>query len=223
MFDLKAVLFDLGGTLIKTAPVPLIYKRILAAHGIHLPIKENDPSFREVDEELSFADYTLPYDEFWRISDIKTLRRLGIRENLEELAAAVTDEWHDNSGIEIYPDVKETLEMLKERGLKMGVVTNGFRFDIEDNLARIGLSGMFDATVGVDDVGTPKPNKEIFLYAVRKLGVEPHEALFVGDNPEVDYEGAENAGLKTVLIDRSNGVRGEFRKIRDLREIIEYL
>ena len=220
---MKAVLFDLGTTLIKTAPVTEIFGRILAAHGIRKPSIEGDSAFAEVTDEFSLEDYSLPYEEFWRIYNMKILERLGVQENLEELADAITDEWWDNSDVELYPDVKETLKTLNEMGLKLGIVTNGFRADLEEILSRTSLTGRFDVTVGVDDVGKPKPNKEIFFYALEKLGVTPQETLFVGDNPKADYEGAENAGLKPLLIDRDNKVSGKIRKIRDLSELMRYL
>jgi 2-haloalkanoic acid dehalogenase type II len=212
--NLKAVL---------TAPVPEIFKRILTAHGIQIPPTGSNSAFREVEEQMEPEDYGLPYDEFWRLYNMRILKQLGIRENLEELADAITDQWWDNADVELYPDVKETLRALKEMGLKIGIVTNSFRTDIEEILSRTSLTGQFDVTVGVDDIGKPKPNREIFLYALRKLGVPPQESLFVGDNLKTDYEGAEKAGLNPLLINRNGEIRGKINRIRDLREVIRYL
>jgi len=219
---LRAVLFDLGDTLVKTAPVGEILARILAAHGIQSCLSESDSAYREVNGQLTFEDYTLPYRKFWRLYNMKILRRLGIRGDLEELADMVTDEWWENAGLELYPDVEETLVRLKEMGLKIGMVTNGYRKDIEEILSRTGLTREFDVTVGADDVGKPKPSKDIFRYALEKIGVSPQEALFVGDNVKTDYEGAEKAGLKALLIDRNNQVSGEVKRIQDLRELTQY-
>jgi len=220
---LKAVLFDLGDTLIKTASVPEIFKRILAAHGIERPLQQIASAFREVDGQLSLEDYSLPYREFWRLYNVKILKRLGIHENLEALADTITDEWWCNADVKLYPDVKETLRMLKKKGLKTGIVTNGFQTDIKKILSMTRLTGVFDVTVGVDAVGKPKPNKEIFLYALEKMKIPPREALFVGDNLKTDYEGAESSGLKPILIDRNGEIKGKIRKIQDLREIVRYL
>jgi putative hydrolase of the HAD superfamily len=219
---LKAVLFDLGTTLIKTAPVPEIFKRILTTHGIQVPPRDA-LVFGDVEEQMQLEDYKLPYAEFWRLYNMKILRRLGIQENLEELADAITNEWWDNTKIELYPEVKDTLRNLKEMRLKIGLVTNGFRKDIEEILSRTSLNGLFDVTVGVDDVSKPKPYRQIFLYALKKLGVSPQESLFIGDNPKTDYEGAEKAGLNPLLIDRNNKTSGTNNKISDLREVLKYL
>jgi putative hydrolase of the HAD superfamily len=77
--------------------------------------------------------------------------------------------------------------------------------------------------VGVDDTGKPKPDKKIFMHALEKLSINPHEALFVGDNLELDYKGAENSGLKPLLIDRSNKASDDVRKIHDLKEVTQFI
>ena len=220
---MKAVLFDLGWTLIKNAPVPEIFSRILVKHGIQRPLEQINSALKEVNEQVRLEDYSLSYDDFWTLYNSKILRRLGIHENVEELATSVNDEWWDNSDVDVYPDVKETLRALKERGVKIGIVTNGFQVDIDEILKRTTMTGLFDVTVGADAVKKPKPHKEIFLYALNMLEVLPQDALFVGDNPELDYDGAGKVGLVPVLIDRDNQATGEITKTKDLREITGFL
>jgi len=222
VLSLKAVLFDLGGTLIKTAPVPEIFRRILAAYGIQKPLEKIASAFRKVEEEVE-PDYTLSYTEFWRLFNRKILEQLGICRNIEALADAVTDAWWDNANLDSYPEVKETLMKLKEKGLKTGIVTNGYQKDADEVLLRTGLYELFDVTVGVDNVRKPKPSKEIFLYTLEKLQVQPQDAVFIGDNPDTDYEGARNAGLKPLLIDREKGKPLQYTRIHDLGEVLEYL
>jgi len=220
---IKAVLFDLGGTLVKTAPASEIFTRILRKHGVYVPSERSCGSFPDVIDEMSVESFKLPYKEFWRIYNIRVLKRLGIKDNLEELADALTNEWWDNADLEIYSDVEETLNRLRRRKLRIGIISNGFKIDIDEILFRTGLVGKFDISVGVDDVGKPKPHKEIFLYALKKLHIKPYESIFVGDNPNTDYFGAEAAGLNPILIDRDDKFRGAYRRIRDLKEIINYL
>jgi len=220
---LKAVLFDLGGTLIKTTPVPEILKRILERYGIKRSSEEIASAQCEVEEQLSLEDYALPASEFWFLWNMKILKKLNVHENIKALAEGIAKRWWSNACVELYPNVKETLKKLKEEGLKIGVVTNGFQSDIDEILARTCLSNFFDVTVGVDAVGKPKPSEEIFLYALKKLRFSAKETLFVGDNPETDYVGAEKAGLKALLIDRDNKMCRRIRKIQDLSEIMKYL
>ena len=220
---IKAVLFDLGGTLIKTDPVPEIFLKILRKHGIHIPREKAGEDFPELMKEMSTESFKLPYKVFWRIYNVKVLKRLGVKGDLEKIADIVTDEWWDNANLEVYEDAEETIEALRQRKINVGIVSNGFQKDIREVLSRTGLEGAFSIIVGVDDVGKPKPHREIFLYALEMLKVEPYESIFVGDDPHADYEGAESVGMKPLLIDRKNIVQGDYRKIRDLRELISYL
>ncbi len=219
----KAILFDLGGTLIKTAPIPQILRKILEAHGIQKPITDIVSAHKEIDNQLTLGDYALPSDKFWFKWNMEVLRRLKVHRDLPYLARVISEKWWDFAGIELYPDVIETLNYLRQHEFKTGLVTNGFKSDIDEILPRVGLSRYFDATVGVDAVGKPKPNKEIFLFALNRLNVQPHEAIFVGDTFEIDYEGAEKAGLTALLIDRENKVKSNVKKIGKLTEVKRYL
>jgi len=222
MPHLKAVLFDLGGTLVRTDPISEIFLRILRRHKVHVSLEWREEIFPEV-VELDLESFKLPYIEFWRAYNLRILEKLGVQGDLERLADRLTEEWWDNAELEVYPEVEDTLRRLRQMGLKIGIVSNGFQIDIHEILSRTGLEGMFDVTVGVDDVKKPKPHPEIFIYALKKLEIKPHEALFVGDNPETDYKGAEAAGLRPLLIDRENKIQGRYRKIRNLREVINHV
>ena len=219
---IKAVLFDLGGTLIKTSPVPIIFERILSSHGIRAKGNVDEAFLDEVAKGMA-DDHGLPYREFWRIYNGKILRKMGVSGNLENLADTVSDEWWGHADLELFPEVEGTLLALRKQGLKLGMVTNGFRKDVDDIFQRVSLSDKFDVAVGVDDVGVGKPDRKIFMYALEKLSINPREALFVGDNIELDYRGAENSGLKPLLIDRDNKVSGEYRKIGNLKEVLRFL
>jgi putative hydrolase of the HAD superfamily len=93
------------------------------------------------------------------------------------------------------------LEALRSRGIKTGVVLNSWpdpgrvlRGDIE----RAGLTGLLDTIVISSEVGMRKPDPGIFRVALEHLGVEPHDAMFVGDRLETDVQGAANLGMTTV-------------------------
>lgn len=222
-YTLKAVLFDLGGTLLKMPPILRIYKKILSRQGINAQLPNSDSIIEELEQGLTLEMYTLPYDEFWRLYNMKFLKLLGIQDNLAEIADVITQEWWKTAEPKIYEDVLETLMIIKKLGLKIGLVTNAFRKEIREILPKLGLEDIFEVIVGVDDVGKPKPAKEIFNFALKQLKVKPGEALYVGDNPKTDYEGAENAGLKPLLVDRRKVIVGEYRRIKNLTDVIKYL
>ncbi len=221
--SLRAVLFDLGGTLIDTAPPPEIIRRILRKYGIERPLDRIEVAHRKAEESFLPEDYKLPYYGFWIKWNKIILDELKIIENSEFLAKVLVDEWWDNADVRLYPNAREVLAKLKEMGLKVGIISNAFRRDIEEILVRINLVDFFDVEVGIDSVGRPKPHREIFLYALEALGIKPSEALFVGDSLEKDYLGALNAGLKAVLLDRNNVVEETVIKIRDLLELLNLI
>lgn len=122
----------------------------------------------------------------------------------------------------LYPEVLEVLAALRERGLKLVVVSN-WDSTLPALLDRLDLSRFFDGVVVSALVGSSKPARAIFETALASAGVEPSEALHVGDSPTEDYEGARSAGLPALLLDRA-GVAGEgYESIRSLREILPRL
>jgi putative hydrolase of the HAD superfamily len=73
------------------------------------------------------------------------------------------------------------------------------------------------------DVGLRKPYPEVFELAMERLGVEPDDTLFVGDDPRWDIDGAEAAGIEPLLIVRKSGFGHGDNVIRSLRELVEIL
>jgi len=126
-----------------------------------------------------------------------------------------------------YPKVKETLEELKKRGLKLGVVSDGVRLKAWMRLNAAGLDKYFDAVVTHEDTGKEKPAKEPFLKACKELEVKPEECLMVGDWVERDIEGAKALGMKTCLakygqvVGRKKGADYEIDDVRRLLDVVE--
>ena len=221
---LRAVLFDLGGTLIQTSEVPQIFKKILGIYGVEVDTDEilkahgdNQKEFN-VEEGLVELGYS-----FWRKWNLKLLCRLGISNNAEFLAQKIDELWWDCADLQFYPDIIETLTWLKLKQVKLGVVTNAVKEDYDQILRRLKAEHYFDVVVGIDSCSRAKPNKEIFLYALKKLQLKPSEALFAGDSLERDYEGAKKAGLKPLIIDREGRNLKNVDCISNLAEIVRYL
>ena len=99
--------------------------------------------------------------------------------------------------LEPYPNTQETLGKLRERGYKLGVVSDGLRLKAWMRLNESGLEDFFDAVVTFDDTGRKKPDSKPFLKATQELKVSPEECLFLGDWPEKDMKGAKAVGMLT--------------------------
>ena len=199
---IKAVLFDLGGTLIKVDVVHPgeVFQRILASLGISKSLDEIKMVWSKAEKEAEDINLLSLYgiiqpEEYWRRWDSLVLEHLGIEGNVE-LAKTVQSKWFDFMDFTLYPEVEEVLLKLKRRGVKVGLISNGYEEEINLVLEKANLEkATFDIIVGVDTIKKVKPDPDIFRYAISKLNVRPEEAMFVGDEIEADYKGAKNAGM----------------------------
>lgn len=96
-------------------------------------------------------------------------------------------------------DAVPTLELLRARGLRIGVLTNGPSAMQRRKLEVIGLTGHVDAVAVSEEIGVGKPDPASYAYALDALGVEAGEAAMVGDSLVNDVEGALAAGLAAAI------------------------
>ncbi len=222
---IEAVLFDLGDTLLDfyfKHPAE-IFQTILASLGISKSLDEMKTAWlkAEKDSNLPSLFGKLPPEEWGEKMNSLVLKHLGIKESAE-LQKALHSKWNDSMSFTIYPETKDVLKELQQRGLKLGLISNGYEEDIHFFLERAGIEKTtFDIIVGVDTVQCNKPHPDMFKYALRKLKVKPEEAMFVGDDVEVDYKGAENVGMPALLVDRTGKQKQSgMRIIKNLKELL---
>jgi len=218
----KAVLFDLGGTLIKTLDVPEIYRRILEAYGVRVSVDVIAEAHKQNEEEFDVEEMVKLGQDFWIGWNLRVLNRLSLKKNSEFLARKIDELWWEYAELEAHQDVMETLAGLKTRKAKTGVVTNALERECKKILQKLTLTDYFDVMVGVDACNKAKPDSAIFLYALNKLDTHPREAIFVGDSLEKDYEGAKKAGLKALLVDRERKAFTSVKSIKSLTEVLQY-
>jgi HAD superfamily hydrolase (TIGR01662 family) len=210
---LRAVLFDVGDTLWHTASRPereeLRRFGAEAARSFLATIgsEHSDPS--EVATAAWQAanlglvrgrrDLVEPdYSEMVR----SALRDLGIEVSREQAGTLLRAIYVSGvqSGKEAYADARATLEELRARGFKLGIVTNRaiggdhFRSDLAD----AGLDVRWDAIAVSVEVGHPKPHPAPFLVALKELGCAPSETMMVGDRLDEDIVGARQLGMTTA-------------------------
>ena len=117
-------------------------------------------------------------------------------------------------------DVHPTLEKLKERGLAIAVLSNMNR-PLKPFLERLGLMALVDFSLVPAEVGgRRKPDEPIFLEALRRAGVQPSEAVHVGDESFVDGAGARRVGINPILIDRF-GLFTDFNEYGRISSLLE--
>ena len=148
-----------------------------------------------------------------------------LRELLGDLSDAEVDRFIDaehevwQPAHAVLASAPALLEALRARGLKTGIVANAwpepgrvYRTDVEV----FGLTHLLDVCVFSTDVGSVKPEPEIFMRALDELGVDPLDAMHVGDSLTGDVQGAANLGMTTVQAlwfradDNTSGIEPDF-------------
>jgi len=116
-----------------------------------------------------------------------------------DLAKTYVAEW--NKGVSYSPGVTELLERLSRR-FALAVITNTHDPSlVPDHLERMGVSRYFEQVITSVEVGVRKPARHIFEHALRALRASRHQCVYVGDSYEADYQGAQGAGIRSLLID----------------------
>ncbi len=125
----------------------------------------------------------------------------------------------------LFDDVFPLLENL--RPFKLGIISNGESAQQRRKLNQTQLSPYFQAVTISDDIGIAKPDPTIFQESLSKLKTDCNEAIYIGDSISHDIDGARNAGITGVLIDRSlphkikwNGLYYEINSLTEIRQLV---
>ena len=216
---IRAVLFDVDFTLARPGPelMPEGYVSCAAMHGLSL-----EPSRYETAREAAFVDLQrhpeLDHDEeIWvAFTERIVLGMGGTPPASRDVAVELTARWAQHTNFELYDDALPTLRGLRERGIKIGLVSNSSR-DVREFAKHHGLE--IEAGISSFHHGKTKPHASIFRAVLELLDVEPHEALMVGDTMDADIEGPLAIGMQAILLDRY-GLHPEFApRIESLAEL----
>ena len=206
---LKAVFFDAAGTLFHL-PKGVGYHYAIAGRDVGLQLDA-----RAVNRAFAAAWKQMPRRETTRVpreDDDKGWWRQLVDKVMDEVAPHSHELDRDaffeaayghfaEAGVwELFPDVLETLELLRGR-YRLAVVSN-FDGRLRMIVEQLGISRYFDHLVISSEVGADKPDPFIFERALELVGVAPNETLHVGDDPGGDWEGAAAAGLRVFELDR---------------------
>ncbi|GAB3966762.1 HAD family hydrolase [Actinoallomurus acanthiterrae] len=231
---IKAVLFDLDGTLIDhdTAASVALARALQARPGSrqvdHARARRR---WKELEEEAMgrYLSGELTFSEQRRLRAISFAAELG----LGVWDAARADAWfagylrHYESAWCAYPDVRPALDALTERcrHVRLGVVTNGDADQQRQKLLRVGLAADLPDVIASSEVGAAKPDPKIFREGCARLSLAPAEVAYVGDRLETDAMAARNAGLHGIWLNRDAkpAPRGPtvIQTLRDLPTVLE--
>ncbi|MCC7354447.1 MAG: HAD-IA family hydrolase [Anaerolineae bacterium] len=229
----SVVCLDMADTLVYAAPhwYEAAY-RIYGEAGIQATTEELKRAIYRGFRDSSPKPEPLTYpatEEYHRAKDlavqVRILQTLGYDD--PALAEQIRRAWvrvsTDPANYVLFPDVLPTLATLRERGYRLGIISN-WSWELPDLVEGLGLSPYFEVVTVSARAGASKPHPAIFQQALARFGVPPENVLHVGDNPEADAEGARSIGITGVLLDREGGhAANHYPVIRRLTELPDLL
>ena len=207
---IKAVFFDLYHTLIRYDPPreelqaralkdfgidvrPGILRRamVVADQFMYQELAHSPLSQRSAEDKMAL---------YARYQEI-LLKEAGVEASEQLILGLLGKMRQFDMKVVLFDDVVLALTDLKGRGIIVGLISNVDR-DISTLFGELGLTSLLQVVMTSQDVGCNKPQPEIFRKALRRAGVEASEAIYVGDQYQVDVVGANKAGIKGLLLDR---------------------
>lgn len=198
---IKVVFFDMGGTLV-------FDKGFSQKMHEHIGrVLEKEAGIKPAYEELTKLWLSNPWEsyeiEYWDLfRSMLLLKKLGVepRPHLaEKVYEAVLEAYKD--GFYLDEDVYSVFRFLKEKGLKIGIISNVGSYEIlSERLEYLGLKKYVDVIVASQAVVWKKPDRRIFEIACYLASAEPSEAVHVGDDPVLDIMGAKKVGMRAIQV-----------------------
>ena len=211
--DIRAVFFDLYGTLATFDPPREVIQANAAAHfGLALSPEGVDSGYHLADQHMSRQNAMAPVrnmspaeqGHFFARFEQLVLEGAGHSVDLETSAAVWKRVRSQRYKLALFEDVVPALDRIRNPSLLTGLISNvnSSGRALADSM---GLTGHIDFAITSGDAGAEKPHPAIFCAALSRAGVKPAEAVHVGDQIESDIDGAQAAGISPILMDRFNG------------------
>ncbi len=230
---IKAVFFDFYNTLVGyDPPREELEARVLKELGIEM----SPEAFRRplvVADEFIYQEHARsPLSKRSKEETIAlyaqyqgiVLREAGIDAS-QKLIASILSKWQQvDFKMVLFDDVIPALTHLGELELILGLISNVDR-DITPLCQELGLSALLQVVVTSQEAGFNKPQPEIFQEALKQAGVSSSEAIYVGDQYQIDVVGANEAGMRGILLDRNGYFEGitDSPRIRSLTQVAKHL
>lgn len=234
---IQAVFFDVGFTLVETSPsIPVIVRGIMERRGTPVALECLQKSYPRAETHFGELTRAAPgtwgdeaeIAQMWRRYFVELLRPcFGAKgeKALEGAAADIQVEFDQAIHYALYPDVEPTLAALRERGMKLGVVSD-WGIALGMIMRQLGLTEYFDFAVISATARRAKPDPELYRLALDRADVVADYAIHVGDSYVRDVLGARALGIHPILIDRLRMLQPsvvDCPLVYDLYEVLDLL
>ncbi len=184
---IKALVFDFDGLIVDTeVPIFRAWQRIYREHGQDLPLQQ---------WLTIIGTASGPFDPV-----IDLAKKTGAKLDEQELKALEVLYYQEATALQqLLPGVIDYLVAARQLGLKTAVASSSTRKWVMDHLNRLGIGGRFDAIICREDVKRTKPDPDLYLTALERLGVQPAEAIAFEDSSN-GIHAAKAAGLLCVVV-----------------------
>jgi len=230
---IKAIFFDAVGTLFDVkGSVGEVYLTYAKKYGVpaneetqkalnaafQQTIKEMPPPIFSVDrpEKLKQCERLWWFDVVHAV-----FYRVGMFEGFDDFFDEVFEAFGGSIHWEVFPETREILTWLKMQGFELGIISN-FDTRFFQIFRALELNAFFDSVTISSLAGAAKPAQKIFAHALAQHVLEPQEGLHVGDHLIEDFDGARQAGLHAVLIDRSSDRDPDNQTLSSLSQLSSY-
>ncbi len=208
----RALIFDLGSTLIEYESVPWDELNLLCLQNARKFLKVNDYDVPEQEEFIRIfeeikAQYRRQAAETLVEWDVPQITQLFFEKLNIKYDADLIDEFFDfyyepvDEKLYIYDDILETLERLKSKYPVMGLISNTVfpeRVHLQE-LARFGIEPFLNFTLFSSSFKLRKPHPDIFRKAANLAGYAPSECVYIGDRYIEDVQGPAEVGMPAIL------------------------
>ena len=206
----RAILLDMDDTIIVDDPVSeKSWRTVCRRFAPRIGIDDPDALYAAI--KASSRDFWRDYNNHRQGRlDLRSARRdvvvrafagLGLKADSTAVELADAFSVEKDRAIAPLPGALETLQLFKERGLPLALITNGASDIQREKIRRFDLARFFDTILIEGEFGVGKPDERVFRAALDRLNVPASHAWMVGDDLDRDIAGAKNAGVRSIWVD----------------------
>lgn len=227
VYPVRAISFDINGTLIHSPRLGEVYSQVLGRHGIEVTPQRAYEVVRSVWQEFSclrrpgedlFSAHPEGSKGFWYQFIERVCEHLESPPPSPFAKSELFQRFAGPEPWEVFEEVPETLKALQEKGARLVVISN-WDDRLPALLEGLGLASFFETIVFSAGVGVEKPFPAIFERALAELDLPPEQVVHIGDRVREDIEGARGVGMQAIHLTRGSDI-GDLQDLNSLSEML---